>query len=66
MSYPLLSDPASHVIKAYGVAYDNMPFAKRAYFLIGQDGKIKWHTVAKKGILPNATVLESMRKALKK
>jgi peroxiredoxin Q/BCP len=40
VDYPLLSDPAKTVAKAYGVVDEDQPFASRWTFYIGQDGRI--------------------------
>jgi len=63
LTYPLLSNPEKTVITDYGVLSDSSPFAIRSYFLVGQDGKIKWLAV-NKGILPNEEVLEAVKNAL--
>ncbi len=38
--YPLLSDPAKKVARAYGVVDNDQSFASRFTFFIGQDGRI--------------------------
>ena len=63
LTYPLLSNPERTVINDYGVLSDRGTFAIRSYFLVGQDGKIKWLTV-NQGILTNDTVLEAVKNAL--
>ena len=40
VDFPLLSDPAKRVAKAYGVADEDQPFAARWTFYIGIDGRI--------------------------
>lgn len=40
VDYPLLSDPAKEVAKAYGVVDEDQPFASRWTFYIGMDGRI--------------------------
>lgn len=63
LTYPLLSNPETNVINDYGVLGENNPFAIRSYFLVGQDGKIKWLAV-NQGILENEAVLEAVKNAL--
>lgn len=40
VDYPLLSDPAKKVARAYGVVDEDQSFASRFTFFIGQDGRI--------------------------
>lgn len=40
VTYPILSDPAKDVAKAYGVVGALLPWASRWTFYIGLDGKI--------------------------
>jgi thioredoxin-dependent peroxiredoxin len=40
VDYPLLSDPARKVARAYGVVDEDQSFASRVTFFIGRDGRI--------------------------
>ncbi len=40
LDYPILSDPAKDVARAYGVVAGERAFASRWTFYIGKDGKI--------------------------
>jgi thioredoxin-dependent peroxiredoxin len=40
LTYPILSDPAKKVARAYGVITGDRPYPSRWTFYIGRDGKI--------------------------
>ena len=50
ISYPLLADPDSQVIRAYGVLNEKMMTANRSFFLIDPQGILR-----KKWLIENPT-----------
>ncbi len=47
MQHHLLSDIHRDAIKKYDVLFEPLNVSKRAYFLVGMDGKIKWFHIEK-------------------
>ena len=65
MTHHILSDFKREAGRAYGVLDEEKFFTKRAYFLVGKDGKLRWkHVEAELGhSRPNAELLEAIAKA---
>jgi peroxiredoxin len=65
MKHHLVSDFKREAGRAYGVLDEEKFFTKRAYFLVGKDGKLAWkHVEAELGhSRPNSELLEAIAKA---
>jgi peroxiredoxin len=65
MKHQLLSDFKREAGRAYGVLDEEKFFTKRAYFLVGKDGKLRWkHVEAELGhSRPNSELLDAIAKA---
>jgi peroxiredoxin len=65
MKHHLVSDFKREAGRAYGVLDEEKFFTKRAYFLVGKDGKLRWkHVEAELGhSRPNSELLEAIAKA---
>jgi peroxiredoxin len=65
MKHHLLSDFKREAGRAYGVLDEEKFFTKRAYFLVGKDGKLRWkHVEAELGhSRPNSELLDAIAKA---
>jgi len=65
MKHHLLSDFKREAARAYGVLDEDKFFSKRAYFLVGQDGTVRWkHVEAELGhSRPNAELLAAISHA---
>jgi peroxiredoxin len=61
----LLSDEGGAVARAYGVLLAAKPVANRAYFLVGEDGTVRWaHVEEHPGFRrENAEILAAIRAA---
>lgn len=65
MKHHLVSDFKREAGRAYGVLDEEKFFTKRAYFLVGKDGKLRWkHVEAELGhSRPNSELLDAIAKA---
>ncbi len=65
MKHHLVSDFKREAGRAYGVLDEEKFFTKRAYFLVGKDGTLRWkHVEAELGhSRPNSELLEAIAKA---
>lgn len=65
MKHHLVSDFKRDAGRAYGVLDEEKFFTKRAYFLVGKDGTVRWkHVEAELGhSRPNSELLEAIAKA---
>jgi peroxiredoxin len=65
MKHHLLSDFKREAGRAYGVLDEEKFFTRRAYFLVGRDGKLRWkHVEAELGhSRPNSELLDAISKA---
>jgi peroxiredoxin len=64
LPYPLLSDfPDSKVIRSYGVLDSNQKDARRAFFLVDQQGVVRQRWLPDpSSVLPSLTILDEVRK----
>ena len=65
MKHHLVSDFKREAGRAYGVLDEEKFFTKRAYFLVGKDGTLRWkHVEAELGhSRPNSELLDAIAKA---
>ena len=65
MKHHLVSDFKREAGRAYGVLDEEKFFTKRAYFLVGKDGNLRWkHVEAELGhSRPNSELLDAIAKA---
>jgi peroxiredoxin len=65
MKHHLVSDFKREAGRAYGVLDEERFFTKRAYFLVGKDGTLRWkHVEAELGhSRPNSELLDAIAKA---
>jgi thioredoxin-dependent peroxiredoxin len=60
--YPILSDPAKTVAKAYGVVGGINPFASRWTFFIGPDGRIAYIDKSVKAASHGSDIVATLEK----